>query len=329
MATINKRGPYQFQAIIRRKGYPSQTKTFETRRDAESWVRSIEAEMDLGKYVPTKEADQTTLHEALTRYADEVTAHKRSKEAELRRIDAWQKHPLAQRSLSQIRGSDIASYIRERRSSVKPATIRLDLAIISHLYTVACQEWGMESLDNPVLKIKKPAPNNCRDRRLEAGEEERLMKACANSRSAPWLGAAVGLAIETGMRSGEIHSLNWSQVRLNERSIRLNLTKNGDARVVPLSKRAVAILENLPRAIDGRVIAAFYDANGMGNAFRTARIHAGIMNFRFHDLRHEAASRFVRIFSAQELARVMGWKTMQMALRYYHPRLEDLLEKLG
>ena len=329
MATINKRGPYQFQAIIRRKGYPSQTRTFESKRDAESWVRSIESEMDLGKFVSSKEADQTILHEALTRYADEVTPYKRSRESELRRIVAWQKHHLAQRSLSQIRGADIASFIRERRLSVQPATIRLDLAVISHLYTVARQEWGLESLDNPVLKIKKPAPSNCRDRRLEVGEEGRLLEACANSRSAPWLGAAVGLAIETGMRSGEIHSLTWSQIRLMERSIRLDLTKNGDSRVVPLTKCAVKILENLPRPINGRVIPVFYDPNGMGNAFRTAREHAEITNFRFHDLRHEAASRFARIFSAQELARVMGWKTMQMALRYYHPRLEDLLEKLG
>lgn len=329
MATINKRGSFQFQASIRRKGYPTQIKTFETRRDAEAWARSIESEMDTGRFVPTKEADQTSLYDALTRYADEVTAHKRSAKSELRRIAVWQKHPLAQRSLSQIRGADIASYIRERRASVSSGTIRLDLALISHLYTIALQNWGLESLDNPVLKIKKPAPGKARDRRLENGEEERLLEACNTSRSAPWLGAAVGLAIETGMRAGEILSIHWSQVKLKERAIRLDETKNGDSRTVPLTRQAVKILEALPRSIDGRVIAAFYDSNGMGNAFATARKRAGIDGIRFHDLRHEAASRFAQIFSAQELARVMGWRTMQMALRYYHPRLDELLQKMG
>ncbi|MHB1176541.1 MAG: site-specific integrase [Sulfuriferula sp.] len=329
MATIIKRGSYQFQATIRRKGYPCQTKTFETKRDAESWARAIESEMDSGRYVSTKEADRTTLHEALTRYAHEVSSQKRSHRTEARRIVVWQKHPLAKLPLSQIRGADIATYIRERREFVSSGTIRLDLAIISHLYTVALQDWGLESLDNPVLKIKKPAPGKARERRLEAGEEERLLIACATSKTAPWLGAAVGLAIETGMRASEILSITWPQVRLQDRAIRLEKSKNGDSRTVPLTRGAVKILEDLPRSIDKRVIAAFCDSNGLGCAFSIVRKRANIEGLRFHDLRHEAASRFARIFSAQELAKVMGWRTLQMALRYYHPRLDELLEKMG
>lgn len=329
MATIVKRGPYQYQAKIRRKGYPIQIKTFDTRRDAEAWARSIESEIDTGRFISSKEADQTTLYDALSRYAEEVTAFKRSEKSEMRRIVAWKKHPLAMRSLSQIKGSDIADFIRERKKNVSSGTIRLDIAVISHLFTIAQQDWGFESLQNPVSKIKKPSPAKSRDRRLEHGEEERLLAACNTSRSSPWLGAAVGLAIETGMRAGEILSIRWPQVKLGERAIKLDKTKNGDSRIVPLSRQAVKILENLPRSLDGRVIAAFYDSNGMGNAFATARKRAGIADLRFHDLRHEAASRLAKIFTAHELARVMGWRTMQMALRYYHPRLEDLLEKFG
>lgn len=329
MASIVKRGTYQYQAIIRRKGYPTQIKTFETKRDAEAWARSIEAEMDTGRYISSKEADQTTLRDALSRYAEDFTAFKRSRKSEMRRIIAWQKHPLAMRSLSQIKGSDIASYIRDRRITVSSNTIRLDLAVISHLYTVAQQDWGLESLSNPVLKIKKPPPGKARERRLEIGEEERLLAACNASKTAPWLGAAVGLAIETGMRAGEILSIRWPQVKLKERAISLDKTKNGDSRIVPLSRGAVKILEDLPRSLDGRVIAAFHDSNGMGNSFAVARKRAEIEELRFHDLRHEAASRLAKIFTAHELARVMGWRTMQMVLRYYHPRLEDLLEKFG
>lgn len=131
------------------------------------------------------------------------------------------------------------------------------------------------------------------------------------------------------MRAGEILTITWAQVRLENRSIRLDQTKNGNSRVVPLTRAAVKILEGLPRSINNRVIAAFCDSNGLGCAFGTARMRAEIEGLRFHDLRHEAASRFARIFSAQELAKVMGWRTLQMALRYYHPRLDELLEKLN
>lgn len=329
MATILKRGQYQFQATIRRKNHPSQSKTFVTKRDAEAWARGIESEMDLGRYVPTKEADNTTLREALKRYDVEVSAQKKSHKAESKRIKAWMAHPLANCTLSQIRGADVAAYVRARKDCVSSSTIRLDLAVISHLYTVARQEWGLESLENPVLKIKKPTPGEGRNRRLEVGEEERLLTACSTSKVAPWLAAAVGLAIETGMRAGEILSLTWPHVRLQERAILLDITKNGDRRIVPLTLRAVEILQGLPRATDGRVIRAFSGSDRLGNAFRTACKRADIQGLRFHDLRHEAASRLAQRFSAQELAKVFGWRTMQMALRYYHPRLEELLLKLG
>ena len=330
MATILKRGQYQYQATIRRKHHPSQSKTFVTKRDAEAWARGIESDMDLGRYVPTKEADTTTLRKALTRYDIEISSQKKSHKAESRRIKVWMAHPLAGRALSQIKGSDIAAYIRERKDSVSSSTIRLDLAVISHLYTVARQEWGLESLENPVLKIKKPAPGEGRNRRLEPGEEDRLLTACGTTKVAPWLGAAVGLAIETGMRAGEMLSLTWPHVRLHERAILLDMTKNGDRRIVPLTLRAVEILQGLPGARDGRVIPAFNGGSDrLGNAFKTACKRAEIDGLRFHDLRHEAASRLAQRFSAQELAKVLGWRTMQMALRYYHPRLEELLLKLG
>jgi len=268
MATITKRGDYQYQAQIRRKGYPKQTKTFESKRDAEIWVRQIESSMDLGRFVCTKEADCTTLAEALERYLREVSIKKASHKAERNRINQWLKHPLALRALSQIRGKDIADFISEREvqmvkrngktAKVSSNTIRLELAVISHLFTVAMKMWGMESLENPVAKVSLPKPSQGRNRRLEADEEAKLLKACESTRKGiPWLLYAVRLALLTGMRAGEILSLNWNLVNLNKSCIHLYKTKNGNSRDVPLSSKAIALLKQIPRSLSGRVINAF------------------------------------------------------------------------
>lgn len=102
MASITKRGPYQFQAIIRRKGHPSQTKTFDSKKEAEAWAAVIESEMVRGVFIPRTEAERTTLGAALERYLIEVTPSKKGHAQEERRINAWLKHPLARRSLASI-----------------------------------------------------------------------------------------------------------------------------------------------------------------------------------------------------------------------------------
>lgn len=99
MASITKRGPYQFQAQIRRKGFPNQQRTFETKREAEAWATAIEAEMHRGVFVDRSEAERTTFGEALGRYSREVTAGKRGWETEMYRINALKRHPLAARYL--------------------------------------------------------------------------------------------------------------------------------------------------------------------------------------------------------------------------------------
>jgi integrase len=329
MAKIRRRGEAQHQACVARKGYPTLYKTFMTRRDAEKWARGVEVDMERGVFQLRGEADTTTLREALDRYAREVTPGKRGAGRELNRIKAWQRHPLAARSLASIRGMDLAAYRDERLAHGKgPNTVRLEIALISHVYTIARKEWGMEALTNPVEAVRKPKAPPGRNRRLEPGEEQRLLEAAGQSSKAPWFPAIIRLAIVSGMRAGELLSLEWEQVKLAQRYIQLTKTKNGDDRAVPLSRAAQEILAELPRSIKGKVFPVFKGTDGLDHDFANARAGAGIDNLRFHDLRHEAASRFAEIYSAQELAKVMGWRTMQMALRYYHPRIEDLTDKL-
>lgn len=354
MASIRRRGPGQFRARIRRAGFPEQSATLSTRELAERWARDIETAMDEGRFVGMAEAARLTLGDALARYAREVTIGKRSADQEARRIALLREHPLAGVTLADLRGSDLADFrdarlagipfttLRELRARdlptegvagarpVKANTVRLELAIIGHLFTIARTEWGMESLASPLKAIRKPAAGGGRERRLEDGEEARLLRAAAAS-----LRPLIVLALETAMRRGELAGLHWGGVDLVRRVVRLELTKNGDDREVPLTARAVELLQALkarpsrwsggwvfgpPELVAARVTREFQ---------RTTR-RAGIKALTFHDLRHEATSRlFERGLGIAEVAAITGHKTLTMLKRYTHLRAEDLVAKLG
>jgi integrase len=130
------------------------------------------------------------------------------------------------------------------------------------------------------------------------------------------------------MRRGELLSLTWDNVDLKKQIAFLPETKNGETRTVPLSSRAVAVLEALPRSIGGKVFPTTPAA--LKKAFERACAGAGITNLHFHDLRHEATSRMSeKLPNLIELAAVTGHKDLRMLKRYYHPRAEDLARKLG
>jgi len=328
MASITRRGNYQYQAIIRRKGYPAQIQTFETRAQAESWARITEAKMDTGHFQDRREIENTTLGQLLQRYLEEISVKKKGYVAERNRILQLQRHPMALRTLASLRAKDFAQYRNERMEMVKENSVRLELAILSHLYTIAIKEWSLP-LSHELKNIRKPQPGAGRERRLKGDEEERLRLAIGQrgeKRTRIWLKACVDLAIETGMRAGEILTTEWSQVDLVTGVIRLKKTKNGCSRSVPLNPSAIEILENLPRDISGRLIPNFYDTSALDRVFKLACEEAGIVNLHFHDLRHEVASRLAPHMPAQTLAKVMGWKTIQMAMRYYNPTDEELVE---
>lgn len=327
MAAIQHRGPSQYQVLIRRKGYPTLTRTFETKKEAEAWAKEHESKMDQGRFRDRREAENTTLYDALQRYLEQVTVHKRGHKAERNRIRMFQEHPLAQRSMGSLQAKDFATYRDQRVQEVSNNTVRLELALLSHLYTVAIKEWCFP-IEHELKNIRKPKPGSARERRLVDDEEARLLKGAKEIPSPDlrfWLAACIRLGISTGMRAGEILSLDWKQVNLPRRFIKLEQTKNGSTRIVPLNPEAVQTLERLPKAIGGKVIPYFYDTPALDNAFKKACIAAGIEGLVFHDLRHEAASRLAPYISVQTLAKVMGWKTLQMAMRYYNPTEDELV----
>ena len=361
MATFRKRGPYQWEAQVRRKGYPAQSKTFNTKAEAEAWSKVIESEMTRGIWVSRAEAEATSLYEALCRYETEVVPHKKGAVQELSLIRIYKTLPLASRALASIRGADVAKLRDEWLKDYQPATVLRRLALLSHVFNMARKEWGMESLSNPLELIRKPQADNARTRRIAAsatsahcpqsqdeesarraseGEIERII-AASGSRVLPSL---VILALETAMRRSELVSLRWEHIDLERRVAHLPSTKNGSARDVPLSTRAVVTLQSVGVAATGRVFDIRADA--VTRAFERAVKRARqayeqesqvknlaldlnfLIDLRFHDLRHEATSRLAEIFPMHELTKITGHQDPKMLMRYYHPKAEMLAKKL-
>ena len=343
MATFQLRGNKQWRAMIRRKGYPEQSKTFDTKAAAEAWATVTESEMVRGIFVSRSESERTTVDALMERYAREVLPTQKGGHREGSRVKHIQEG-LGKYSLAALTSSLVADYRDARLKIVGPQSVKHELGLLQRALKKATMEWGIPLPGGiPTLMVKKPPLPNARDRRLVDDEEERLLAACAESRN-PWLRPVVIFAMETAMRAGEIVEtwkfdktgqremvsvgLQWSNVDLKRRTAHLPKTKNGEARTVPLSSRAVTVLEALPRNLDGRVFGTTYE--GIHQAYVRACRRAGITGLTFHDLRHEATSRlFEKGFNPMEVSTITGHKTLQMLKRYTHLRAEDLAKRMG
>lgn len=342
MATVTKTPSGTWKAVIRKVGWPTASKTFRTKRDAEDWARRTEDEMVRGVFVQRALAERQTLEKALDRYLREVTVTKSDFTQRGERSKAKQLvEKLGKYSLAAITPDIVAQYRDDRLVEGKSNnTVRLELALLGHLFTVAIQEWGMGLTYNPVANIRKPSPGEGRDRRLRQDEETMLLQA-ADSHSNPMLGWIVRIALATGMRSNEIVTLKRSQVDVQKRVVVLTKTKNGSSRTVPLSLEATRVfklaLSNPVRPIDCDLV--FFGEPGkdtktrrpytFNKIFLQLKKRIGLEDLHFHDLRHEAVSRLVEAgLSDQKVAAISGHRSMQMLKRYTHLRGEDLVGEL-
>ena len=347
MATIRKRGNLQWQAIVKRRGYPLTSRTYETKKEAEAWARATERDMDCGQFLPNRDAERTLLHELIARYRRDVLPTKRGAHfgTSLRVLD----DRLGRYSLAAITSKVVADLRDARlRAGLSASTVKQEVGLLSRIIDLAGKEWGIALPVNPCKMVSRPPEHNARDRRLAQDEEPFLLAACA-----PPLAALVRLALESAARLGELLSLRWDDVDLGKhvaiiRGIDGRGTKNGDPlRAVPLSSAAVAVLEGMPRTGD-RVF--HWQASDSVNktwkrALERARVayaldcklvgripRAGFLDgLHFHDLRHEATSRLFErgVFDSMEVASITGHKTLAMLKRYTHLRAEDLAKKLG
>ncbi|MGC8603521.1 MAG: site-specific integrase [Desulfomonilaceae bacterium] len=357
MATVTPRNDDQgirigWQVRVRKKGYPQQVKTFRTKAEAERWARTIESEMDRGAWLDRSEAERTTIGELLDRYAREVLAERKHCTPELSRLKTLKEH-FASTSVARLASSAIAEF-RDRRlkeqgrggKSVSGQTVKHELGLLHRVLKKAEREWGIAlPLGLPTEKVQAPKLPQARDRRLQDDEGDRLLDECAKAQN-PWLRPVLLFAIETAMRAGEMlqtkgktdeesgerpiqtTGLLWKHVDLDKRTAYLPETKNGTARAVPLSSVAIEVLRALPHSGDGRVFGTTYEAIHL--SFARACRRAGIQDLRFHDLRHEATSRFFeKGLNPMQVAAITGHKTLQMLKRYTHLRAEDLAKMLG
>ncbi|SEF13113.1 Site-specific recombinase XerD [Burkholderia sp. WP9] len=326
MASIRKRSN-KWQARVCRAGYPAETKSFNVRADAERWARSVETETDRGSFVSRSEAEANTLEDIIERYITDVCPTRRSGADEISRLRATCRTKLAKLSMAALTPKAVAAYRDERLKKVKPATVIRELAYLSAIINHARRELDI-NIANPVSLIRKPPSPQGRDRVLTDDEETRLLATLApTGRRNTWLLPATILSLETAMRRGELIELRWSNVNLDAQTAYLPITKNGTARTVPLSKKAVSILADLPRSINGRVIPV--KGNTLHAAFRKACKRANIADFHWHDLRHTAITRLARkLPNLIELAVVSGHRNLGMLKRYYHPSATELARKL-
>jgi len=352
MATITKTPSGTWKVLIRKAGWPANIKTFRTKRDAEDWGRRLEDEMVRGAFIQRATGDRMTVAVALERYLTEVVPTKRptSQVADRKRAKVLKEHlgkyslvALTPEVIAKFRDARLAGDDRkDKDGNSQPRannTVRLDLALLGHMFTIAIKEWGVGLPTNPVMNIRRPAPGPGRNRRLSPQEETKLL-AAVDTYSNPMMSWIVRIALETGMRFSEIVTLRRMQVDLNRKIVRLLHTKNTQPRTVPLSSAATeqfrAALNNPVWPIDTDLI--FFGEPGRDGKRRPyapnrmwqkiKRDH-GLVDLHFHDLRHEAVSRFVEAgFSDQEVSAISGHKSMSCLKRYTHLRTEDLVTRI-
>lgn len=340
-----RKGASVYQAKIRIKGFPPLSRTFPTRAEAEAWV--IEQEAPLKERISAARALEhqnriaaecappyRVFGDLMRRYLNEVTPHKRSDTEEATRLHGLLKHSLADCPLAGLTTARVAQWRDERLTQVSGSTVNRDINLLGHVVEIARREWEYDVEFNPFRRVRRPPHGHARERRLSPAEEKALLEACAETKN-PYVQPIIILALETAMRRSELVGLEWERVHWSVPSIQLTRTKTGLPRGIALSRRAVATLlalrpdEETGLELTGSVFPGL-TTNALKLAFRRAVERAGIPNFRFHDLRHEATSRlFEKQLPLMDVASITGHADIRMLRRYTHLHVGELAKKLG
>ncbi len=325
MATIRKRGA-KWQVQIRRTGFPSVSRSFRVRKDAEAWARQTEVQADRSELPSsTKILHRLTLGQLVERYRDTVSIKKRGYEVERIVLSAFLRHPICRKPLAQLRTEHFAAYRDERLKTIKANTLKRELSPLQNMFEVARNEWSLPLSENPLSKLRLQLSPERRERRLQNGELDKLVvatRSCHNKSILP----IILLAVATGMRRGEILGMRWEHVDRERRALLIPHTKNGYGRTLPLTIDAAKVLDTVP-ITDDRVFPL--TANAFRLAWDRLRARARIKDLHFHDLRHEAISRFFeKGLSVPEVALISGHRDARMLFRYTHPLRTKIMEKL-
>ena len=325
MASIYKHSSDKWIAVIRRTGFKTRTKSFTKHSDAKQWAVVQESQIAQQKEHGIKHS----LHEALNRYLIEYVPSYKGIKTATWQIDFLKRH-LADIPLEDFNSSHAASY-RDLRlaNGVSGSSVNKELNFLSKILDVAGKEWGWID-NNPVKNITRPKNGKHRERRPTQSDLETLRNECERSGN-HHVWRMIEFAIETGMRQGEILSLTVDCVDITKQIAHLANTKNGESRDVPLSKRACEVLsEEISCNQSHRIFSKWSSGDGFRSTYRRICERTGITDLRFHDFRHEAASRFFEMGLNQfQVAAITGHKTLQSLHKYTHLKANDLLKLLG
>ena len=326
MATIRYHGK-KWQVQVRRQGHKL-NRSFASRADAEAWARMQESRIDRAELPPDRRALRSlSLRDLLTRYEACVTPQKRSARHERNRIARLLRHPIAARTLDTLTASHIAAFRDERLTTIGNQAVLHDLHLLNHVLQTAILEWSIPLPVNPVARVAKPRMPQARQRRLRQGEFEALHGLASEPDQPAYLPNLIRVAVETGMRKGELLSLGWENIHYEERLAHIGRTKNGLPRSVPLSTTALDAIHAQSGVHPERV----FPVSVAALRFHWDRLLAvaGITDLHFHDLRHEAISRLFEMgLSVPEVALVSGHLDPRQLFRYTHPRATDIALKL-
>jgi integrase len=324
MATIRKR-THKWQVLVRRQGL-SISRSFHHLKDAQAWARHMEVQADRGDLYPDPKAlERITLSQLVQRYRDTITPLKRTASTERIVLTAFLRRSISSKRLSELRTADFVAYRDQRLGEIKPSSLARELTPIRHMFELARKEWGLP-ITNPLSDLTIPNSDPKRERRLKAGELHQLLKAAERSRN-PFLVPIILFALVTGMRRGEILAMRWTDIDRDRQALLIPSSKTGVARTIPLLAEALRILDGLPQS-SHRVFPI--TANAVRLAWERLRNRAGLCDLHFHDLRHEAISRFFEAgLSTPEVALISGHRDARMLFRYTHPMRTLIISKLA
>lgn len=331
---VSKNGKITHRALVRLKGYAPQSATFERLTDARNWAQQTETAMKERRYFKTAESKKHTVSDMVDRYLERLKKHNIGRYEDVNAMLEWWKAELGHCILADLTKALIVEKIEKlsgrkrklisgKEKPLSPARVNRYIAAFSHACTIALNEW--EWLEHhPLRKVAKMKEPRGRIRFLDDEERENLLEVCKKSSSTN-LYKIVVLALSTGARLGEILTLKWQDVNLTRKAITLHETKNKERRVLPLTGHALELIKRhgKVRRIDSDLVfPSPHDSKKPINirvAWDTAVKNAKLKDFRFHDLRHSAASYLaMNGASLAEIAEVLGHKTLSMVKRYAH-----------
>jgi integrase len=285
------------------------------KREADLFLKDIDVKRVRGELLGIREEKRIVFGDLADRYLEWSRGRKaphtvRDEESTLRRL-----RERFTGLASKITRADIEAYLSERLETVGAASHNRQLSLLRSLFRKAV-EWNF-CRSNPADGIRKMKEPPGRVRFLSAEERERLLAGCSAR-----LRVLVELALDTGLRKGELLSLRWENIDSRSRVIRIEKSKNGDRRDVPMTPRVSELLAAIPRRLDTRFLFANPDGSAQADlktAWKTALERARIENFHFHDLRHTFASDLVMAgVDIRSVQTLLGHRDITMTMRYSH-----------